>query len=99
MRSTRLARWGAALALALTPGLATAQDGQPPSGPPVTAPNTNARNPRIQTATPPARTSAEVLQPVPATPSDPAPPGTRAVPAGSPAAAPGAVPGGPQAPA
>jgi hypothetical protein len=91
-----LARWGGAFALALSPALAPAQDGQPPTGPPVTAPqvNNNVRD-RGAKAVPP-RVTNEVLPPVPATASDPAPPGTRGVrvdvpAAGARAPAPGAA--------
>jgi len=82
-RTARLAPWSAALALSLCPALAMAQDGQPATGEPVTAPKTNELKPRLQTSTPPLGTSNQVLSGVPAIPSDPAPTGTRAVPAGA----------------
>jgi len=82
-RTARLAPWSAALALTLCPALAAAQSGQPETGEPVTTPNTNELKPRLQTSTPPLATSNQVLSGVPAIPSDPAPTGTRAVPAGS----------------
>jgi hypothetical protein len=82
LRPNRLARWAGAIVLAL-PGLAAAQDGQPPAGTPVTNPKTNELKPREQTSTPPPQNSNEALPGVPATPSDPAPVGTRAVPANS----------------
>jgi hypothetical protein len=73
-----LVGWG--LACLLTSNLAVAQDGQPPVGPPVTAPGTDKDNPPRTAPLPPrAQSSNEVLPPVPATASDPAPPGTRAV--------------------
>jgi len=79
----RLARGVGALILAMTPGLAIAQDGKQATGDPVTKPETNRLRPRPETSTPPPRTSREVLPGVPATPADPAPTGTRAVPSGT----------------
>ncbi len=68
-----------ALAWILAPGIATAQDGQGRTGDPVTGQRTNKENPRPNTSTPPRQTTGDVLPPVPASPSDPAPPGTRGV--------------------
>lgn len=82
-RTTQLAPWSAVLALFFCPALTAAQDGQPATGEPVTTPETNELKPRLQTSTPPLGTSDQVLSGVPATPSDPAPMGTRAVPAAS----------------
>jgi len=81
-RLRRLALWGGAFALLLSPAPALAQSGQPPVGPPVTAPETNdLANPEGDA--PPSRVGDVVLPPVPATVADPAPPGTRPVPAGA----------------
>ena len=71
---------GGALALVL-PAVAAAQDGRPPVGAPVTNRGTNAEKVLPTTSTPPKGDSSQVLTGVPATGSDPAPIGTRAVPA------------------
>lgn len=77
-------RWLAlcgALAIAPGAGRALAQDGQPPTGPPVTDPRTN--NNVVNEARPITDTipqeSSRLLTPVPATAADPAPAGTRGV--------------------
>ena len=75
-RFRRLALWGGALALSLTSTLAIAQDGAPPTGPPVTNPKTNQNSP--VKGGEPTKTS-DVLPGIPATARDPAPPGTRGV--------------------
>jgi len=71
---------GGALALVL-PAVAAAQDGRPPVGAPVTNRGTNAEKVLPTTSTPPAGNTSQVLTGVPATGTDPAPIGTRAVPA------------------
>ncbi len=72
----RLAAMGGILALTLTPELARAQDGNREVGPSVTTPRTNKNKAGTQTSSAP-KVGSEVLTPVPATASDPAPPGTR----------------------
>lgn len=99
----QIARWGGACALMIGPTLALAQSGQPPTGPPTTAPLVNDDVKDRGTKTAPPRVTTEVLPPVPATASDPAPPGTRAVrvdlPAADPGTVPATVPGAVRAPA
>lgn len=75
-RSRRLAGLGGVLALAMAPALASAQDGQREVGPPTTTPRTDKNKAGTGTAATP-RVGSEVLTPVPATATDPAPPGTR----------------------
>ena len=69
---------------------ARAQDGKTETGPAVTTPATNKRRETPATSVPP-RVGSEVLNPVPATATDPAPPGTRAKRVDLPAAGRGAV--------
>ncbi|HEX8201784.1 MAG TPA: hypothetical protein VF590_15015, partial [Isosphaeraceae bacterium] len=79
-QSTRwLAPWGGLCALLIGPVAALAHSGQPPTGPPTTAPKVNDQVPDRGTKTAAPRVTSEVLPPVPATARDPAPPGTRAV--------------------
>lgn len=79
-RFSGLAGWLGALGLVVLPALAQAQDGEPPVGPPVTAPKTNELDQRPGPLTPPIPTTTDdVLPPVPATASDPAPFGTNGV--------------------
>lgn len=79
-RLARWPRWGAACVLVLTPVAALAQSGQPAVGPRVTDPETNRLAPGSGANAPSvALPPRDVLPPVPATRSDPAPPGTRAV--------------------
>lgn len=78
---------GGLLLLASVP--ARAQDGQGPTGDPVTAPGTNRQNPRANTSTRPRERVDEILPPVPASPNDPAPPGTNPEPVGRGARVPG----------
>jgi hypothetical protein len=88
-------RRGVAGLIALGPALAMAQDGKSPDGPP--APGPPPTQEKVDTGrkvTTPPRDGADPLPPVPATATDPAPPGTRAVRvdvpgAGNPATAPG----------
>ena len=75
-RSCRLAAWGLAAPLLML-GSAVAQDGKQPVGPPTTTPATNKLREKVDTFDPPT-VGSEVLTPVPATATDPAPPGTRA---------------------
>jgi len=93
MNTSRLRRfvpWGAALTLALGSGLVVAQDGAPPTGPPVTRPRTNETAPTTNPNTTGPKTTADVLPGIPATQRDPAPPGTRSVRVDVPAATPAA---------
>jgi len=100
LHSGRRLIWAGALALFVPPSLVFAQ-GKPAVGPPVTAPETNRNaggDPAEAVRPPRAATPDEVLPPVAETPSDPAPFGTRGVPAIGPRAitgrtvAPGAIP-------
>ncbi len=75
-QSCRLIAWGFAAPLLMF-GTADAQDGKQPVGPPTTTPATNKLRDNADTFDPPT-VGSEVLTPVPATASDPAPPGTRA---------------------
>ncbi len=82
-----------AVGLGLGPAPLRAQDGQPPTGPPVTNPRTNSSLPQTGGATTPnttvpgggtgtpaaPRTTADILPGIPETARDPAPPGTRGV--------------------
>jgi len=86
-RLRRLAPFSGALVVGLSSVLAAAQDGIPPTGPPVTNPRTDRNNPAPPASTSP-RNSGDVLPGVPATARDPAPPGTRAVRVDVPKAAP-----------
>lgn len=73
-------RGGVALALGLGPALATAQDGKAPNGPPAPGPPpTQNKVDAGRKVVEPPRDASEPLPPVPATATDPAPPGTRAV--------------------
>jgi len=87
MRNILLGRrvlWTGTLALLVPASYGFAQDGQPPVGPPVTAPEVdrNAGGDPAEAVRPPKAASPdEVLTPVAETPSDPAPFGTRGVPA------------------
>src|SRR5690348_11305017 len=81
--SNRRWLWAGALALLAPPTLVLAQDGQPPVGPPVTAPETNKNaggDPAEAVRPPRAASPDEILTPVAESPSDPAPFGTRGVP-------------------
>jgi len=78
LRLRRLVPFGGALVVGLSSVLAVAQDGAPPTGPPVTNPRTDRNNPIPPASTSPKNTS-DVLPGVPATARDPAPPGTRGV--------------------
>ncbi|HWE38302.1 MAG TPA: hypothetical protein VG406_17150 [Isosphaeraceae bacterium] len=73
-------RRGAACLIGLCPALAMAQDGKSPDGP--TVPGPPPTQDKVDTGrkvTTPPRDGADPLPPVPATATDPAPPGTRAV--------------------
>jgi len=78
LRLRRLVPFGGALIVGLGSVLAVAQDGAPPTGPPVTNPRTDRNNPTPPASTTPKNTS-DVLPGIPATARDPAPPGTRGV--------------------
>jgi len=74
--------WTGALALLVPASYGFAQDGQPPVGPPVTAPevNRNAGGDPAEAVRPPQAASPDdVLAPVGESPNDPAPFGTRGV--------------------
>jgi len=89
-RLRRFVPWGAALTLALGSSLVLAQDGAPPTGPPVSRPRTNETAPTTNPNTTGPQTTAEVLPGIPATQRDPAPPGTRSVRVDGPPARPAA---------
>lgn len=89
-RSGLLAACGVATQLILLHAPAQAQDGKTELGPAVTTPATNKRRETPATNVPP-RVGSEVLTPVPATATDPAPPGTRAERVDVPAAGRGAA--------
>ena len=92
LRSSLLAACGVATQLILLHGPAKAQDGKTETGPAVTTPATDKRRETPTTFIPP-RVGSEVLTPVPATATDPAPPGTRAERVDLPAAGRGAPAG------